>query len=90
MGQNAILELECYPSTQYGVIQAHVAGFSTIPNEDSYLVGLKLPSPFVTTYKKEIPQNQNLTANVTIQTKEYSLLERLFQNVMDVVVNKQH
>ncbi len=89
VGQNAILELESYPSTQYGVVQAKVADFSAIPNEDSYLVGLTLPSPFVTTYKKEIPQNQNLTANVTIQTKEYSLLERLFQNVMDVVVNKQ-
>jgi hypothetical protein len=88
-GQNAILELESYPSTQYGVVQAKVADFSTIPNEDSYLVGLSLPTPFVTTYKKEIPQNQNLTANVTIQTKEYSLLERLFQNVLDVVVNKQ-
>lgn len=37
VGQNAILELECYPSTQYDVIQAHVAGVSTIPNEDSYL-----------------------------------------------------
>lgn len=89
VGQSAILELESYPSTQYGVIQAKVANFSTIPNEDSYLVGLELPMPFVTTYKKEIPQNQNLTANVTIQTKEYSLLNRLFQNVMDVVINKQ-
>ena len=89
VGQNAILELESYPSTQYGVVQAKVADFSAIPNEDSYLVGLTLPAPFITTYKKEIPQNQNLTANVTIQTKEYSLLERLFQNVMDVVVNKQ-
>jgi hypothetical protein len=37
VGQNAILELESYPSTLYDVIQAHVAGFSTIPNEDSYL-----------------------------------------------------
>jgi hypothetical protein len=89
VGQNAILELESYPSAQYGVVQAQVADFSTIPNEDSYLVGLSLPTPFVTSYKKEIPQNQNLTANVTIQTKEYSLLERLFQNVLDVVVNKQ-
>jgi hypothetical protein len=89
VGQNAILELESYPSTQYGVIQAKVADFSTIPNEDSYLVGLQLPTPFITTYKKEIPQNQNLIANVSIQTKEYSLLERLFQNIMDVAVNKQ-
>lgn len=83
------MELESYPSSQYGVIQARVDDFATIPNEDSYLVGLELPKPFETTYKKEIPQNQNLTANVTIQTKEYSLLERLFQNVLDVVVNKQ-
>ncbi|HMU05235.1 MAG TPA: hypothetical protein PJ990_16495 [Saprospiraceae bacterium] len=83
------MDLESFPSTQYGVIQAKVADFSSIPNEDSYLVSLQLPTPFETTYKKVIPQNQNLTANVTIQTKEYSLLERLFQNVLDVVVNKQ-
>jgi len=89
VGQNAILELESFPATQYGVIQAKVSDFSTIPKEDSYLVALELPNPFVTTYKKEIPENQNLTANVTIQTKEYSLLERLFQNVLDAVVNKQ-
>jgi hypothetical protein len=88
IGQNAILELESFPSAQYGVIKATVADFSTIPNEDSYLVNLALPNPFMTSYKKEIPQNQNLTATVTIQTKEFSLLHRLFQNVMDVVVNK--
>ena len=55
VGQIAILELESYPAAQYGVIQARVSDFSSIPNEDSYLVGLLLPYPFVTTYKKQIP-----------------------------------
>lgn len=88
VGQIAILELESYPAAQYGVIQARVSDFSSIPNEDSYLVGLSLPYPFVTTYKKQIPQNQNLSANVTIQTRKYSLLERLFQNVTDIIYNR--
>ncbi|MFZ1751129.1 MAG: HlyD family efflux transporter periplasmic adaptor subunit [Saprospiraceae bacterium] len=88
VGQNALLELESYPAAQFGVIAAKVSDFSAIPNEDSYLVRFDMPTPLITTYKKEIPQNQNMTANVNIQTKEYSLLERLFQNVWDVVKNK--
>ncbi len=80
VGQHATLELESYPAAQYGIIQAKVSDFSTIPTENSYVVSLALPRPFVTTYKKVLPQNQNLTAMVTIQTKEYTLLERLSQN----------
>ncbi len=34
----------------YGVIQAKVADFSAIPNEGSYLLGLTLPKPFITSH----------------------------------------
>lgn len=87
-GQKAIVDLENYPSHQYGVLNGEVANVSLVPMEDFYRVSIKLPEDLKTTYDKEIPKNQLMKATVFISTKEYSLLERLFQNILDIVKNK--
>lgn len=87
-GQKAVLSIENYPSSEYGVIIGTVKDFSSVPTEGKYLVTLSLPDTLITSYKKIIPRQQNLSASVTIHTKEYSLLERLFANILDVAKNK--
>ncbi len=87
VGQKVILELENYPKQEFGTIIGSVADFSLVPNEDKYLVKFELPQPLVTNYKKTIPASQNMSASLSIYTKEYSLLERLFQNLMNAIRN---
>lgn len=88
IGQHTLIELENYPSNQYGVLSGIVSDISNLPTEDYYIVTIKLPENLITSYGKTIPKKQNMKANMTIQTKEYSLLERLFQNILDITKNK--
>ncbi len=88
IGQKAIITLINYPSNIYGTLTGVVDDISAIPSEDKYSVTLKLPNQLNTNYKKTIPKQQNLTVDVQIKTKEYSLLERLFQNFLGAIKNQ--
>jgi len=88
VGQKAIVNLENYPSNQYGSVHGIVKDISLLPNEENYRVEIELPEGLKTTYKKEIPIRPSLKANVSINTQEYSLLERIFQNILDITKNR--
>lgn len=90
VGHKAIVNLENYPSHQYGAINGIVKDISLLPNEDNYRVKIELPEGLRTTYNKEIPIQPSLKANVSINTQEYSLLERIFQNILDITKNRNH
>ena len=86
-GQQAIVYLNSYPSAEYGTLHATVVKVAPIPTEKEYEVLLVLPDDWVTNYGKAIPKQHNLLASVAIQTKAYSLLERVFASLMDAVTN---
>lgn len=88
VGQKAIVNLENYPSNQYGSVHGIVKDISLLPNDDNYRVEIELPEGLKTTYNKEIPIRPSLKANVSINTQEYSLLERIFQNILDITKNR--
>ena len=87
IGQTAIIQLDNYPSNQY-VLTGIVAEVSIIPTNNKYRVKVDLPKELLTNYNIMIPASQLLKANVAIQTQDYSLLERLFQNFLDVAKNR--
>lgn len=80
-GQKAILYLDNYPSEKYGTLPATVQDISIIPNEDNYRLRLSLPDEWVTSYGIRIPKQQRLTATASIETNDYSLMERVFQEL---------
>lgn len=88
IGQTALIELENYPANQYGVLKGQVSNISILPQNDNYEVILTLSNGWVTSYNKKIPQRQQLKAQVSIITKSYTLLDRVFQNILDVVANR--
>lgn len=88
VGQKAIVNLENYPSNQYGTVNGIVKDISLLPNEDNYRVKIELPEGLTTTYNKEIPIRPSLKVIVSINTQEYSLLERIFQNILDITKNR--
>lgn len=88
VGQKAIVNLENYPSNQYGTLQGTVIDIGLLPNEDNYRVRIELPTGLRTSYNKEIPIQPSLKTTVSINTREYSLLERIFQNILDITKNR--
>ena len=87
LGQKAWVELESYPSNQYGLILGKVSDISSVPLENKYKVIIEIPVEMKTNFKIEIPKRQLLSAQVSIHTKEFSLIERLFQEVIEVILN---
>lgn len=88
IGQKAIIDIENYPSAQFGTLSGIVQDISLIPQDQKYRVKVSLRDGLKTSYQKVLPPSALLSAKVTILTKEYSLLERLFQNVVDIMRNK--
>ena len=89
IGQNAIIELENYPSNQYGTLKGIVKDIALLPSNESYSVTLELSNEWTTNYNKKINAQPQLKAQVTIYTKEYTLLERIFQNIIEVITKTQ-
>lgn len=89
IGQSAIIEIENFPSPQFGTLSGIVQDISLIPTDQKYRVKVSLPNGLKTSFQKVLPESALLSAKVTIVTKEYSLLERLFQNIVDIMRNKK-
>lgn len=87
LGQKATVYFNNYPSTEYGVLTAQVLEISSIPTENQYEVVLALPEEWLTNYGISIPKQQKMKVNIAVQTKEYTLLSRIFSGLLDVIKN---
>lgn len=87
LGQKAIVYFNNYPSAEYGTLSATVLKIAPIPTEEQYEVLLALPTDWVTNYEMTIPKQHNMMASIAIQTKEYTLLERIFAGLIDAISN---
>lgn len=88
IGQSARIEVANFPSNEFGVLKAKVVEMSFLPTRNSYLIRLELVNGLRTTYNKTLDAKQNMAAMVIIETKEYSLLERFFQGLSDIMKNR--
>lgn len=87
IGQKATVYLTNYPSPEFGTLTAEVFKIAAIPTENKYEVLLQLPKDWTTNYGTPIPKQSQMSANIAIQTKEYTLLERVFSGLLDVLNN---
>jgi len=79
IGQKANIKLENFPDDEFGMLQGTVDYISLLPDkEGQYLIDVKLPKKLITTYKKEIPFQQEMRGSVEIITEDLRLIERFF------------
>ncbi|MBP7272391.1 MAG: HlyD family efflux transporter periplasmic adaptor subunit [Saprospiraceae bacterium] len=81
VGQKVIIDIENYPTAQFGSIEGKVKDYSIIPNNGSYLVTISLPQVLKTSQGKVLPQRQRMKGVAAIYTQEYNLLQRIFHNL---------
>lgn len=85
--QKVLIKLDNYPFQQYGALIGRITTISVSPDDDSnYLVYASLPAGMITSYKKEIPFNQELLGTAEIITEDLSVAERLFFKFKSVIV----
>ncbi|WP_299223760.1 HlyD family efflux transporter periplasmic adaptor subunit [uncultured Aquimarina sp.] len=79
LGQKANIKLANFPDDEFGMLQGTVNYISMLPDKDGlYLIDVKLPKKLITTYKKEIPFQQEMRGSVEIITEDLRLIERFF------------
>lgn len=86
-GQQVLIRLSAYPAQEYGLLRGRIRYISDLMSGDtSYTAVVDLPDK--TTYGKSVRLHIGLEAQAEVVTNEKSILEKVFNNLHDVVVNR--
>lgn len=78
-----------YPDNQFGMVKGVVKSISLIPTEEgNYMVEVSFPEGLKTTYNKELPLSQEITARADIITEDTRLLEQFFLPIKQILKNQ--
>ena len=78
IGQTVNVHFLNFPDEEFGMVRGIVQNISLVPIRDNYIVEICFPNGLTTSYKKELPFTQEMTANIEIITEDLRLLERFF------------
>lgn len=93
IGSSVQIHLEAYPYKEYGAISTQVTRIAPLPEEDGegnphYLVEVRLTDPLTTTYGQEIRTQPEMTGRAFLLTQDRRLLERLFEQLLNLLKNR--
>ncbi len=85
MGQTVNIRLSNFPDREFGMLVGTVKKISLTPDKDGNLmIDIALPNKLITTYKKTIPFQQEMSGTAGIVTEDLRLIERLLYQFRDV------
>ena len=88
-GQKVNIRFNNYPDNQFGMVKGVVKSISLIPTEEgNYMVEVSFPEGLKTTYNKELPLSQEITARADIITEDTRLLEQFFLPIKQILKNQ--
>lgn len=87
VGQRVILKLEAYPYAEYGIIDGKLDYISPINSHGLFLAKISFPNGLKTSYNKQIEYRVGLLAKGEVITKELTLLERFYYNIVKSIKN---
>lgn len=76
-GQKCLLKIHNYPYQEYGMLEGNVHSYSSVTNDDKFLVKIHLPDQLLTS-TGYIFQNRELKGSGEIIIGDYTAFERLF------------
>ncbi|WP_455666550.1 HlyD family efflux transporter periplasmic adaptor subunit [Phocaeicola sp.] len=84
VGDKVNIELNKYPTHSYGVLPGEIASVSFVPYNKSYAVEVDFPEGLVTTSKKEIKYEIDMSGKAEIITSSRSILSRIFAPIYEL------
>lgn len=85
VGQRVNIRLANFPDRQYGVLIGKVVNISLVPDKDGNIsVDIALPQGMQTSYKKQIPFQQEMRGTADIITEDLRLIERILYQFRDM------
>jgi multidrug efflux pump subunit AcrA (membrane-fusion protein) len=85
MGQTVNIRLANFPDREFGMLVGKIKNISLTPDkEGNLLIDVDLPNKLITTYKKTIPFQQEMSGTAGIVTEDLRLIERLLYQFREV------
>lgn len=85
VGQQVNIRLANFPDREFGILKGEVKTISLVPDKDgNIMLDVVLPQNMKTSYKKEIPFQQEMKGSAEIITEDLRLLERILYQFRDV------
>ncbi len=86
--QKVNIRLHNYPDKEFGLLLGEVTNISPVANKDKlYMIQVRLTNGLTTTYQKKLDFAQQMNGTGEIITEEKRILERVFENVLDLIKN---
>ena len=85
VGQQAYIQLEGFPSDEFGKLIGTVRSMSPMPHEGSYRVVVELPEGLRTSFHRTLKYHPEMKGSVEVVARERSVLGRIFDKVRGAV-----
>jgi multidrug resistance efflux pump len=84
-GQLVNIRLSNFPDREFGVLKGAVKNISLVPDKDgNLLLDVVLPEGLKTSYKKQIPFQQEMRGSAEIVAEDLRLIQRLFYQFKNI------
>lgn len=87
IGQRVRIILDSYSATKYGIIYGEVQSVSEVNVDNIYSLIIKLPKGLETSYGFKLAFLPNLNGSGQVITSDMSIVERLFEKIMETIRN---
>jgi multidrug resistance efflux pump len=85
LGQQVNIRLSNFPDREFGVLKGEIKNISLVPDKDgNLLIDVVLPKGLQTSYKKQIPFQQEMKGSAEIITEDLRLLERILYQFREI------
>jgi len=85
VGQQVNIRLSNFPDREFGILKGEVRNISLVPDKDgNLLIDVALPRGLESSYKKQIPFQQEMKGSADIVTEDLRLLERILYQFRDI------
>jgi multidrug efflux pump subunit AcrA (membrane-fusion protein) len=85
IGQQVNIRLANFPDREFGVLKGEIKNISLVPDKDgNLLIDVVLPKGLQTSYKKQIPFQQEMKGSAEIVTEDLRLIERILYQFREI------
>ncbi|ELR69217.1 putative hemolysin secretion transport system membrane protein [Fulvivirga imtechensis AK7] len=85
IGQKVNIQIDNYPSNEYGMVIGQVESISLVPRDNMYSIRISMQNGLVSTYKKELAFKQEMQGTAEIITEDKRLIERVFNQLRNII-----
>lgn len=84
-GQTVLIKLDNYPHMEYGMLKGTISNMSTVPEENTYMLEIKLSDGLMTNYGKELALRQEMSGEAEIITQKRSFMQTLLEPIRSAI-----